>query len=70
MPDPVEYKVLAVNRGEGKVCVDEGTVLDIAGWHNEDDDYVDPEDATFITFQFPNGCWGHASLKDFDGMTQ
>ena len=70
MPDLVEYKVLAVNIGEGKVCVDEGTVLDIVSWHNAEEDNVDPEDATFFTFQFPSGGWGFAMLNEFDGMRQ
>lgn len=41
-------------------------LIEIKGWHNADDDQCEPDDATFVTFQFPDGKWGYVTLSNFN----
>lgn len=50
--------------------MDDGTILDIQGWHDEEGYDCDPEEAAFITFEYPDGKWGLAMLADFGGTPQ
>lgn len=61
-----KYEVHAINRSLGQVLTTENELCSITGWHNSDDDYVEPEFATFVTFQFPDGKFGYAILSDFN----
>lgn len=63
----MESEIVAINRDEGKVALDDGTILDIAGWHNSDEGECDPDEATFVTFQLPDGSWTYAMLDWFGG---
>lgn len=64
-----ECDVQAINRSLGQVVTAKNEVCTILGWHNADDDYVDPDIATFVTFQLPNGKYGYAILSDFNDQS-
>ncbi len=59
----------ALNKGKGQVVWSDGTVSPIGGWHNDDEEGdVSPEEATFITAQYPgDGKWAYARLDDYGG---
>ena len=60
-------EVVAINRTTCMVMLEDGTMLPIQGWHHpEEKDEVDPDVATFVTFQMPNGKWSYAILSDFN----
>lgn len=63
----VETEILAINRDEEKVFLSDCSIVEIAGWHNADEGECDKENATFITFQLPDGSWTYAMLDWFGG---
>lgn len=63
LPDS-EVDVAAINMKTGNVLLEDGQMIPIVSYHNEDEDEVDPSEATFVTFQWPDGGWGVVLLSD------